>query len=225
MVYNYCDANTPASALTLRGRDIPTVEVEMPSQSSRLSLTCVHCGQVFTRPRCYVEQGANKHCSMACRQAAVLPASQIETRVDRAAGAEGCWPWTGRRDKDGYGLLWHGRGRYRAHRVAWEIANGSPVPEGLVVRHLCPGGGNPWCCNPAHLTPGTPKQNDEDTVRAGRKPRGEKNHHSVFTERQVVDIRQRYASGESCGQLAVSFGVTKSAIAHVVKRRSWRHVS
>lgn len=40
-----------------------------------------------------------------------------------------------------------GRTGSRAHRVAWEIANG-PIPDGLVIDHLC---GIPRCVNPSHL--------------------------------------------------------------------------
>jgi hypothetical protein len=62
-----------------------------------------------------------------------------------------CWEWTGWRDKDGYG----GCGDGRAHRVAWTKLVG-PVPEGLVLDHLCR---NPPCVNPDHLEPVTPKVN------------------------------------------------------------------
>lgn len=67
MVYNYCDANTPASALTPRGRDIPTVEVEMPSQSSRLSFVCCICQRPFRRYPSALERGTPKYCSRECQ--------------------------------------------------------------------------------------------------------------------------------------------------------------
>lgn len=41
--------------------------------------------------------------------------------------------------------------RVYSHRRAWEAANG-PVPDGLVLDHLCR---NRWCCNPTHLEPVT----------------------------------------------------------------------
>lgn len=70
----------------------------------------------------------------------------------------GCWEYTGLISDSGYGYM----GRHeRAHRVAWEIANDCPVPEGLVVDHLCHNrdelcaGGSSCphrrCVNPEHL--------------------------------------------------------------------------
>lgn len=43
-----------------------------------------------------------------------------------------------------------------AHRVMWIHANGSDIPEGLVVRHRC---ARRRCCNPEHLKIGTQKEN------------------------------------------------------------------
>ncbi len=59
-----------------------------------------------------------------------------------------------------------------AHRVSWELHQG-PIPEGLHILHGCnivsgglmdePAKG---CVNPAHLRPGTPKENADDVLRA-----------------------------------------------------------
>lgn len=42
-----------------------------------------------------------------------------------------------------------------AHRYAWELVNG-PVPDGLVLDHLCR---NHACCNPDHLEAITQREN------------------------------------------------------------------
>lgn len=69
----------------------------------------------------------------------------------------GCWLWTASADENGYGFLHVGSKRdgtnrmARAHRVAFELYRG-PVPEGMVLDHLC----RIRCCvNPAHLEPVT----------------------------------------------------------------------
>jgi hypothetical protein len=59
----------------------------------------------------------------------------------------GCWLWTGGVTEQGYGLLTLPDRRYRAHRVSHWIYKG-PIPEGLVLDHLCR---NPFCVNPDHL--------------------------------------------------------------------------
>jgi hypothetical protein len=58
-----------------------------------------------------------------------------------------CIEWTGARDQDGYGRV-NFQGKWRgAHRVAYERARG-PIPEGLVIDHLCR---NRACINPSHM--------------------------------------------------------------------------
>jgi hypothetical protein len=85
--------------------------------------------------------------------------------------------WTGYHDKDGYGIFtWPGpngeRLKYRAHRVAWAIAN-QQQPSG-VIRHAisC---STPACCNPDCLTDGTIAENladrDDPVRRAARNER------------------------------------------------------
>lgn len=83
------------------------------------------------------------------------PAARFWAKVDRTTG-DACWPWTARLDRDGYGTLKMPTGRsIRAHRFAYELLVG-PIPEGLVIDHLCR---NRRCVNPAHLEPVTAEEN------------------------------------------------------------------
>lgn len=52
----------------------------------------------------------------------------------------------------GYGRLTVGGVRWRAHRYAWTVERG-PIPDGLVVHHVC---GNKLCVNPSHMELVTP---------------------------------------------------------------------
>lgn len=68
------------------------------------------------------------------------------------AGPDDCWPWQRAANGSGYGVHRCGRDGISyttmVHRVAWALANGGPVPAGLVVDHLC---STRKCCNPRHL--------------------------------------------------------------------------
>ena len=63
--------------------------------------------------------------------------------------------WTGYRDAAGYGQIWANGKLRRAHRYAWERANG-PIPEGMVIDHTC---WNPPCVDVQHLRLARPMQN------------------------------------------------------------------
>ncbi len=83
------------------------------------------------------------------RQLAESLEERFWAKVDKSAGAEGCWPWTASRKDNGFGQACVGHQKVRmAHKVAYEFANHMKLGERMAVRHSC---GNPACCNPAHL--------------------------------------------------------------------------
>lgn len=88
-------------------------------------------------------------------------------RVDTDTDPEGCWPWTGAVDKNGYGVLVHKGVHWRAHRAAWALTHG-PLPSSVHLLHGCD---NPPCCRPEppdHCRPGTPADNAADRLARGR---------------------------------------------------------
>ena len=74
--------------------------------------------------------------------------SRMPDFFDRVAKTEsGCWEWPHINKAHGYGELYHYGKRWRAHRLAYELAVG-PIPDGLQLDHLCR---NRACVNPDHL--------------------------------------------------------------------------
>lgn len=70
--------------------------------------------------------------------------------------SSGCWLWSGKVDRYGYGKVWVSGAREAiAHRVVYETVVG-PIPDGLVIDHLCR---TPACVNPDHLDPVPQREN------------------------------------------------------------------
>lgn len=83
-----------------------------------------------------------RYCSKACQYAAMRRPVTVamEAYTDRSGD---CWIWrAGRTKGGGYGQVVADGKQRRAHRVAWELATGKPVPEGMAVLHTCD---NPPC--------------------------------------------------------------------------------
>lgn len=169
-------------------------------------------------------------------------AERFSEKVDRPDGPVVCWPWTGYRAPNGYGRL-GGSPTEQAHRVAWELASGAPVPPGMVVIHVCdnracvrndePG---TYLCNGkllpryGHLALGTHADNLADMRAKGRDRyvpsgvRGEKHGKSKLTEADVIDIRLAKEWGYTIHEIAPFYGVAPTTISRIWRRELWTHL-
>jgi hypothetical protein len=142
-----------------------------------------------------------------------------------------CWLWRGTRDEKGYGQIREGgRGTplLKAHRVAYEIANG-PAPKGAMVLHRCD---TPACVRSepngaGHLFPGTPKDNTADMIAKGRAklrmaPSGERASGAKLTAAQVQEVKSLRAEGWTQTRLAARFGLSQQAISYLLAGRTWK---
>ena len=77
---------------------------------------------------------------------ALTAEERFEANVDRNVG-DGCHHWTGAPNASGYGGIYVNKKSLKAHRFAYEIANG-PIPDNMLVDHSCH---NKLCVNPDHL--------------------------------------------------------------------------
>jgi hypothetical protein len=180
----------------------------MPAKSS---LTCAHCGATFSVYPNRLKENP-RFCSIACKaegQRRPL-AERFWKKVDQRADDE-CWPWTAAHNQLGYGVIRENGRNLFAHRVAYELTFG-PIPEGLVICHVCDNG---ECCNPMHLWAGTMRENTEDMLVKGR-ARGPQRKVSA---EQVRELRRRHAAGERQYHLAAEFGISRGHVSEIIHRK------
>ena len=134
-----------------------------------------------------------------------------------------CLIWQRSKHNDGYGKVRYKGKMRRAHRVAYELANG-PIPDGLHCLHKCD---TPACVNVSHLFLGTDLDNVQDMDAKGRRVSlpGSENGQSKLNESHVLEIRHRYAcGGVSQCDIAREFGIARSIVSYIVNRKRWTHI-
>ena len=146
------------------------------------------------------------------------PAKDFFSQIEKT---DGCWNWLGEVTVYGYGIHKALGKRLRAHRHMLEHVLGQNI-DGKVVMHMCD---NRRCCNPDHLVAGTCVDNVNDMVQKKRNAFGEKNGWSKLKEKDVVEIREKYKTGElTYKQIGVEYGVCEDTIKKAVKGIYWGHV-
>jgi hypothetical protein len=84
---------------------------------------------------------------------ATPPVDRVLARI--VVSDDGCWLYTGMRNRGGYGVVIERKAPRLAHRVTYLTLVGD-VPEGLILDHLCR---VRHCVNPDHLEPVTIAEN------------------------------------------------------------------
>lgn len=135
----------------------------------------------------------------------------------RRLGEGECWPWTTGLDRDGYGKFRLNDKTVRAHRVAYELANG-PIPDGFCVCHKCD---FTSCVNPAHLFIGTNAANMADMVAKRRSAAGEANGHAKLTGDDVASIR---LDARILKEIAAEYGVSINQVSKIKRHQRWKHI-
>jgi hypothetical protein len=143
----------------------------------------------------------------------------------RIADPDECWEWQAGVKSSGYGEFRLRERTVSAHRMAYLLAVG-PIPEGSCVLHECD---NRTCVNPRHLHLGSCADNSSEAVARGRQAHnqvlGEKHGQAKLTKADVIAIRKIYAAGGgSYRQLGARFGVDRSNIGIIIKRKGWKWV-
>ena len=141
-----------------------------------------------------------------------------------------CWEWEGSVNGNGYAQITHLREGHRAHRVSWELHHGA-IPRagtsyhGICVLHRCD---NRRCVNPAHLFLGSQADNMADAARKGRVrnngAKGAEHPRARLTDEDVRQIRRLLSDGVSKAAIARLFGVDRSTVSLIARRKTWRHL-
>ena len=121
---------------------------------------CEHCGKSYPkRPReAHWRYRERRFCGQTCARKHV--AARKRRVIERFCAHTqqldtGCLVWTGYLNSKGYASLQIDGKNIYAHRWAYEYFVG-PIPDGLVIDHLCRVRN---CVNPEHLEPVTPREN------------------------------------------------------------------
>ena len=133
------------------------------------------------------------------------PQIQLVRKIDMSG--DGCWPWLGARDKDGYGIFsfWDREARkhrtVRASRYWYEIVFCRRIPHGYMVCHKCD---NPPCMNPNDFFLGTNQDNQRDSIRKGRNTRTKLSAYDIYKIRELS--RQGFSQKLICEQFQITSG-------------------
>lgn len=135
------------------------------------SKKCLNCDKdiVESKSESNKQWKNRKYCSIKCNNTSDERVISIFDRIERyQIVSNGCWGWSGSKDRKGYGVLSNRNGNKfspeKAHRVSYEKYHGE-IPSGFVIMHKCD---NPECTNPDHLEAGTQRQNMKDCSMKGR---------------------------------------------------------
>ena len=137
---------------------------------------------------------------------------------------DNCWEWKACLNNYGYGLFSANCKKISAHRFSFQNHHNRLIEDEMCILHSCD---NRKCVNPAHLSEGTKQDNITDMVNKGREyhPKGEKNGISKLTQKQVLEIREKYSQGGTTQQkLAEEYEVTQTLIGYIVRYEIWAHI-
>jgi hypothetical protein len=140
------------------------------------------------------------------------------------------WPW--KVSKSGHGMVKRGGEKFYVHRRLYEMRDGKPLGDLLLVRRveICE---NSRCCEPAHWMPVPKSRHATIVAKQGRLSHGpahaakctvgrRKGRHLKLSLEAARAIR---ADARPSKALAAEYGVTTSSINRIRSGRDWREAS
>ncbi|MCA1824415.1 MAG: HNH endonuclease [Frankia sp.] len=147
-------------------------------------------------------------------------------KVDKEGAGNGCWLWTGYRDRHGYGQVRRQQRTHLVHRLVLAEKLGRPIAEGMECLHSCD---NPGCVNPEHLSEGTHADNMRDCAEKDRANSGPGVSRNVGSANPAAKldpekVRAIRAAGGPQTAIAAAFGLRQQTVSDIRRRRIWAHV-
>lgn len=137
----------------------------------------------------------------------------------------GCMEWQRGLNMHGYGETSVCNGKIKAHRLSWALANGRMPFIGMEICHTCD---NRKCINPEHLFEGTPKDNQQDSIKKSRKVYfghanvdSEKTWNCKWTWADIRSMRSDYAAGVDPKEIAHKYGMKRGYLRKIIANKMW----
>ncbi len=209
---------------------------------------CPHCGKYKTigtefGPHKNTKDGLQVWCR-ACRSK-TNPKRRYTNRDDRfwkvlqsnLRQNGDCIEWTGRLSQGYPCITWLGKKNTMLRRIIFEKVHGA-LKQGDYVISTC---GNNLCIRQGHLAKESRSEhfrrmhnaasdacigdNNPSHRMPERYPRGSKVHTAILTKEQVLSLRAEYANGGiRYADLSEKYGISKTTVGDVIRRRSWTHI-
>jgi len=178
-------------------------------------LKCLLCeGIAIARKLCRRHYYAAKKDGSLSSFECLSPQDVFESRIQKT---DTCWLWKGGRNEYGYGIF-HipGKRPVRAHRYVYEQLVG-PIPEGQILLHSCD---NPPCVNPAHLSPGTKRDNLIDAMVKNRRPVSERHWNAKLSSEQIQAI---ISDQRTHREIAKTYGISQPYVGRLKHKKRRLH--
>ncbi|WP_141683630.1 hypothetical protein [Rhizobium sp. AC27/96] len=146
-----------------------------------------------------------------------MKATSAWIEAHRSYQSDECLTWPFSYSIIGYGTAYHNGEFSNASRIMCIAAHGEPPAKDFEAAHDC-GRGNLGCVNPRHLSWKTKTENEADKLRHGTHNRGENHGMAKLCADDVLAIR---SSEDLPSDLAIRYGVSRTAITKIKRKKSW----
>ena len=137
----------------------------------------------------------------------------------------GCWDYSGTKDKDGYSIIWFDGKNYKMHRVMYYLKH-NYIDETLQVAHLC---NNRYCCNPDHLIQQTHQENIQYRCDCNRTARqySERNDRAKRTKQEIIHILDDIWNNEfnNLQEISNKHKIPKTLLRNILYGKNWIEVT